>query len=76
MTQQQKILKYLLKHPNGMTMRDGYLMYINSPHKRVKELEEQGVKIAHIPIQTKQGKRIVLYVLKDPHQEEIIAIMG
>lgn len=75
MTQHEKILRYLLKNPHGMTMRDGYLMYINSPHKRVAELEEMGVKISHTRIESPGGSRIVLYRLEDPGQERISEIL-
>ena len=74
MTQCEKILRYLLKH-NGMTMRDGYLMYINSPHKRIGELERAGVKIDHLTIK-RNGKSIVLYRLADREQKEINDFLG
>lgn len=71
MNQQEKILRYMIKNPRGMTMRDGYLMYINSPHKRIAELEQTGVKINHLPEKTDGGARIVRYVLADPKQDRI-----
>lgn len=75
MTQCEKILRYMLKHPEGMTMRDGYLMYINSPHKRVSELEQRGVKIKRVPITSPGGARIVCYKLAEPKQEQIAKLL-
>ena len=75
MTQCEKVLRYLVKHPKGMTMRDGYLMYINSPHKRVSELEALGVKILHTPEKTEHGARIVRYVLADKDQDRVKELM-
>lgn len=71
MTQCEKILRYMVNHPEGMTMRDGYLMYINSPHKRIGELEQMGIKILHIPDKTEHGARIVRYVLADKNQDRV-----
>lgn len=75
MTQREKILRYMLKH-KGMTMRDGYMMYINSPHKRIADLERLGIKIEHATIKTVEGKHIVFYRLIDPAQEEIAKVLG
>lgn len=74
MTQHEKVLRYLKEH-RGMTIRDGVVkLYINSPHKRVKELEEMGVKIKHIPV-TKDGTRFVLYMM-EPGQERVTELLN
>ena len=73
MTQHEKVLRYLSKN-RRMTIRDGVVkLYINSPHKRVKELEEMGVAIKHIPV-TKDGVRFVVYVL-EPGQERVAELL-
>lgn len=75
MTQCEKILRYMVNHPEGMTMRDGYLLYINSPHKRVSELEQMGVRINRTRIHSPRGASIVLYKLADPKQDRIREIL-
>lgn len=76
MTQYEKIIRYLLKNRRGMTMHDAYMMYINSPHKRIGELEQKGIKIDRLTVKTEKGKNIVMYRLSDPGQEEIRKIIG
>ena len=74
MTQHEKILRYLVKN-RQMTVRDGVTkLYINWPHKRVRELEAMGVVIRHVEM-VKDGVRFVVYMM-DPNQERVRELLG
>ena len=68
MTQHEKIVSYLVDHPKqGMTIRDGVMLGINWPHKRIRELEAEGLKVKRIDID-EDGKRYRRYILADRMQ--------
>lgn len=74
-TQKVAILKYLRKYPkrgmtNGQGMRD---LFINCPHKRVSELEKEGIRINRdkVPDPYHKGGKLTRYTLADPKQPEI-----
>ena len=71
MTQHEKVLRYMLEHKNGITIRDGFIkLNINWTHKRIAELEEMGVKIKRLT-EAREGVAFRRYVLEDPEQERI-----
>ena len=70
MTQHEKILLYLVEHPStGITIRDGFRLGINWPHKRIRELEEMGVQIKRIDDEN-DGTRFRRYVLANKEKAE------
>lgn len=72
MTQHEKILRYLVRHPrSGMTIRDGFIkLNINWAHKRIAELEQAGIKIKRLD-ESREGVAFRRYVLADPDQPRI-----
>lgn len=72
MTQHEKILRYLVNHPqSGMTIRDGVIkLNINWTHKRVAELEQMGVRVRRITDE-RDGVRFRRYILNDPNQDRV-----
>lgn len=70
MTQHEKILRYMIAHPAGMTIQDGMRLGINWPHKRVGELEQFGVGIRRID-EVRDGVRFRRYMLADPEQQRV-----
>ena len=73
MTQHEKILRCMVAHPGGITIRDGMMLGINWPHKRIAELEEQGVQVDRIDTE-KDGTRFRLYRLR-PGQDRVKQLM-
>ena len=71
MSQQEKLLRWLVEHPKGITIREGFIkLNINWTHKRIAELEEMGVKIKRLD-ESREGVSYRRYVLEDPKQERI-----
>lgn len=77
MTQHHKILKQLAENPKkGITVRDGYRLGINWPHKRIRELEAMGVKIKRIDESPERGARFRRYILSDPDQNRVKELLS
>lgn len=75
MSQQEKLLRWMIEHPRGITIREGLIkLNINWTHKRIAELEEMGVKIKRLN-ESREGVSYRRYVLEDPKQERIETIL-
>lgn len=76
MSQHEKILRWLVDHPkSGITIREGFIkLNINWTHKRIGELEQMGVKIKRID-EAREGVAYRRYVLEDPEQERVKALL-
>jgi len=76
MTQHEKILRYMVKHPkSGMTIRDGFIkLNINWVHKRIAELEEMGVKVKRLD-ESREGVAFRRYILQEPDQPRIAELL-
>lgn len=76
MSQHEKILRWLVEHPKGgITIREGFIkLNINWTHKRIGELEQMGVKIKRID-EAREGVTYRRYVLEDPEQERVKALL-
>lgn len=75
MSQQEKLLRWMIEHPRGITIREGLIkLNINWTHKRIAELEEMGVKIKRLD-ESREGVSYRRYVLEDPKQERIETIL-
>lgn len=76
MSQHEKILRWLVDHPKGgITIREGFIkLNINWTHKRIGELEQMGVKIKRID-EAREGVAYRRYVLEDPEQERVKALL-
>ena len=71
MTQHEKLLRYMVDHPHGVTIREAFIkLNINWVHKRIAELEEMGVKIVRLNV-SREGVAFRRYQLADPKQERI-----
>ena len=75
MNQHEKLLRWLVSHPKGITIREGFIkLNINWTHKRISELEEMGVKIKRLD-ESREGVSFRRYVLEDPKQERVIELL-
>lgn len=73
-THYEKILKALVRKPkSGLSNREGY-MYSNCPWKRIKELEDKGVKI--IRFYDSEDPRLRRYRLEDPKQDKVLELLA
>ena len=71
MTQHEKILRYMIAHPkSGITIREGVMLGINWPHKRISEIEQMGVGIKRVDVEEKDT-RFRRYILMDPAQDTV-----
>lgn len=76
MSQHERILRWMVEHPkSGITIREGFIkLNINWTHKRIGELEQMGVKIKRID-EAREGVAYRRYVLEDPEQERVKALL-